>query len=115
MGDSLHILQHALGLDRYGQGSAYRRHFVTGPGSVDFDACIALVDAGLMTRTTASPLSGGDDVFLVTDAGRQHVQDTSPKPPPQTREQKRYTRYLEADCGLSFGEWLRRGPVVIHG
>ena len=34
---------------------------------------------------------------------------------PMTRSQKRYREYLDSDCGLSFGEWLRfrsRAPVV---
>ena len=37
MDSKLHILQHSLGLDKYGDGNQYRNHFVTGPGSTDFD------------------------------------------------------------------------------
>lgn len=61
----LHILQHGLGLNAYGQGGPYRNHFVTGPGSADHDHCLALVSAGLMTRREGSALTGGDDLFTV--------------------------------------------------
>lgn len=106
---TLHILQHALGLDQHGQGTSNRNHFVTGPDSVDFDACTALVDAGLMTRRPDNALTGGDDLFTVTDAGRQHVRATSPKPPKLTRGQRRWRAYCAADSSLTFGQWLRRG------
>jgi len=63
------ILRHALGLKADGSGRAYRRHFVTGPGSDDFDDCEALVATGAMTKRPGSPLSGGDPTYFVTDAG----------------------------------------------
>lgn len=66
----LGILRHSLGLKADGSGQPYRNHFVTGPGSDDYDACMALVDAGHMTRRAGNALSGGDDIFYVTDAGR---------------------------------------------
>lgn len=62
------ILRHALGL---GRGSReYRNHFVTGPGSTDYLHCEALVAAGMMAKRSGNPLSGGDDIYSVTDAGR---------------------------------------------
>lgn len=105
----LHILQHALGLDRYGQGESYRNHFVTGRGSIDFDPCMALADAGLMTRTPGNAITGGDDLFRVTPRGVDYVALNSPAPPPApklTRSQKRYQEWLNADPGYSFAEWL---------
>lgn len=103
----LHVLQHALGVDRYGQGEQYRNHFVTGKGSADFDACMALVDAGLMTRTPGNPVTGEDDLFRVTPKGVDFVALQSPAPPPKlTRSQRRYQEWLDADCGYSFAEWL---------
>ena len=63
------ILRHALGLKPNGSGEPYRRHFVTGPGSDDYDDCEALVAAGLMVKRPGSELSGGDPTFLVTAAG----------------------------------------------
>lgn len=62
------IMRHALGLNR---GSRkYRNHFVTGPGSTDYPHCEELVAAGLMTKRAGNVLSGGDDIYSVTDAGR---------------------------------------------
>jgi hypothetical protein len=63
------ILRHALGLGR--SDREYRNHFVTGPGSTDYPHCEALVAEGLMTRREGHPLSGGDPIFCVTEAGRE--------------------------------------------
>lgn len=110
----LHILQHALGVDQYGQGEQYRDHFVTGEGSVDHSHCMEAVERGLMTRRLGSPLTGGDDLFLVTEAGRQWMTQNSPPAPPApklTRSQRRYRNWIDsgaADCGVSFGEFIRR-------
>jgi hypothetical protein len=62
------ILQHSLGLT-YG-GAMYRNHFCTNEGTIDYPGCIALVNAGYMTRRKGSQITGGDDVFYVTDAGK---------------------------------------------
>ncbi len=62
------VMRNALGLNR---GSReYRNHFVTGPGSTNYPHCEALVAAGMMTKRAGNPLSGGDDIYSVTDAGR---------------------------------------------
>lgn len=107
----LHILQHSLGLDQHGRGRMYRNHFVTGEGSTEWPFCIEAVDRGLMVRRPGNVLSGGDDVFIVTDAGKRFVQAESPPPPPLpklTRSQNRYHQWLEADWFAgSFGEWLK--------
>jgi hypothetical protein len=105
---ALHILQHALGVDQYGRGKRYRNHFVTGNGTVDFPHCMALVDAGLMTRRPGTAISGWDDVFTVTAAGISAMYEQQiPAPPKLTRSQQRYQEYIDADCGETFGEWLR--------
>lgn len=62
------IMKHALGAGRGAPG--WRNHFVTGPGSDDYADCEALVAAGLMTKRSGGPLSGGDPVYRVTDAGQ---------------------------------------------
>ena len=62
------ILRHALGFGRRTR-PGWRNHFVTGPGSDDYADCEALVAAGLMTKRSGGPLSGGDPVYRVTDAG----------------------------------------------
>ena len=112
MNSKLHILQHSLGLDQYGDGNQYRNHFVTGEGSTDFEDCRALVADGLMTERSGNALSGGCSVFHVTPKGVDFVALNSPKRPPEpklTRSQKRYREFLSADCGLSFREWLGVG------
>lgn len=106
----LHILQHSLGVDGFGQGRQYRNHFVTGEGSDDFPHCMALVERGLMTHREGNALTGGDDLFCVTDAGKAFVAEHSPKPPRLTRSQKRYRDYLKADSGGSFAEWIGASP-----
>lgn len=101
------ILQHALGLRQHGD-RAYRNHYVTGPGSADFDSCRELVNAGLMIDRGTGELFGGGRCFTVTAAGREIAHTSLPKPRKQSRSQRRYQRFLEAESGLSFGEWLRR-------
>lgn len=107
MSKELHILQHSLGVDQYGQGEQYRNHFCTGEGTVDYPTCMALVERGLMTRRDGSYLTGGDYLFMVTEAGRQFVADNSPAPPKTTRAQRRYRAYLNSDTSLSFIDWMK--------
>lgn len=68
------ILRHALGIGDAGRGREYRNHFVTGPGSDDYPHCEALVAAGLMTRFPPNAMTGGNDCFVVTAAGRAAAQ-----------------------------------------
>ncbi len=63
------IMKHALGVGR-GNKTGWRNHFVTGPGSDDYADCEALVEAGMMMKRNGGPLSGGDPVYRVTDAGQ---------------------------------------------
>ena len=103
----LHILQHSLGVDQYGQGRKYRNHYCG-----DGDQCRKLVAMGHMREHRASELSGGDPVFTVTPAGIDAVALESPAPPvpPKlTRSQRRYREFLRADYSGSFGEWLGVG------
>jgi hypothetical protein len=65
----IEILQHALGIRKVGD-KPFRNHFVTGPGSTDYDACEALVSEGLMTKRAGNALTGGDPCYHVTEAGR---------------------------------------------
>jgi len=112
MKERLHVLQHSLGLNLYGQGARHRNHFVTSEGATDWPVCVAAVADGLMTQTKGNAITGGGDVFRVTPAGMVWVQEHSPKAPVLTRAQRVYLAYLRADCSLTFGEWLKAGRSV---
>lgn len=103
--DLLHILQHSLGLDKYGQGEVYRNHFCA--GGVDLPLCRELADMEYMREYTATEISGGDPTFTVTIKGAIACVRESPAPPKLTRSQKRYRQFLRADTGRPFGEWLK--------
>jgi len=103
--DQLHILQHSLGVDKYGQGPMYCNHFCA--GADDEPICRELVAAGYMRvfAPNASPLPYYN--CSVTEEGKRAMLAESPKPPKLTRAQKRYREFLRAGSGLSFGEWLK--------
>ena len=101
--EQLQILQHSLGVDQYGQGQMYRNHFCA--GGKDEQVCRELVEAGYMETFTRSYLPYYN--CRVTEAGKAAMFEQSPKPPKLTRSQERYRRYLRADSGLKFIEWLR--------
>ena len=101
--NQLGILQHSLGVDQYGRGQQFRNHYVGGE-----EDCRPFVALGYMVEYPASELTGGDPLFCVTDSGKRAMLAGSPIPPKLTRSQKRYRRFLDADTGESFGEWLRR-------
>lgn len=107
----LHILQHSLGLNQYGEGNQYRNHFATGPGSKDFDDCVSLVGAGLMEDYGTRSFTGDMHCFVVTPAGINYVTQNSPKRPPAqkvSRSKARYRRFLEyGDMFDSFLEFCR--------
>lgn len=98
--EQLHILQHSLGVDQYGQhpkshkphdegdgrGPYYRNHFVTGELSNDYPLCQSLCDMGLMRMARRRPtfLAGDMDCFYVTLEGMSAMREHSPKPPANT-------------------------------
>lgn len=100
----LDVLQHSLGVDKYGRGEMYRNHFCA--GGDDEPTCRELVALGLMQqhRTTETfPYFN----CSVTEEGKRVVREESPKPPKLTRSQKRYRDWQDADGGQRFGDWLR--------
>lgn len=103
----LQILRHAFGVGDGGLEHRYRNHFVTGEGGADHQHCMVLVARGYMVHRAGNPITGGDDLFMVTDAGREAVQEYSPPPPKLTRSQLRYQQFLRYDGGVTFGEYLR--------
>ena len=103
----LQILQHALGLDQYGQGSMCRNHFCA--GGKDEQVCRDLVDAGLMVQVQTTSVFPYYNC-RVTAKGIDYVALNSPAPPKLTRSQERYRKFLNADCDMKFGEWLKAQP-----
>jgi len=101
--NELHILQHSLGVDQYGQGQMYRNHFCAGED--DEPACRALVAKGFMKQHATTAMLPYFNCN-VTDEGKRVMKERSPKAPILTRSQKRYREFLDADSGVSFREWL---------
>jgi hypothetical protein len=92
------VMRHALGLGRASR--EYRNHFVTGPGTTDYPHCEALVAAGLMRRREGNPLSGGDPIYSVTDAGRAALRCAEDA---QRRAVRRAVRPVRTSAGLCLG------------
>ena len=42
----------------------------------------------------------------VTEAGIKAMREESPAPPKLSRSQIRYREFLDADCGMTFKEWM---------
>ncbi|MDG9858438.1 hypothetical protein N7403_31700 [Pseudomonas nitroreducens] len=100
----LHILQHSLGLDEYGQGRQYRNHYVA--GGDDVRLCRELVALGYMSERAASALSGGDPWFSVTPVGIVAVAKFSPPAPPPPKRTN-FDAYLdECECYDGFAHFL---------
>lgn len=106
--EQLQILQHALGVNKYGRyderpGCDRRNHFCA--GGDDEVICRELVAMGLMRTFERSYLSYYN--CLVTDEGKKVMRKQSPKPPKLSRGQKRYRQFLRCNLGISFREWLK--------
>lgn len=107
----LEMMQHALGLDRYGQPpegyrgcsddefpKCYRNCYVTGSSSPDGQECEAMVAAGWMAKPSRQPsFIGGMTNYFVTQAGYDAVKLLSPAPPKLTRARQRYRDFLNSD------------------
>ena len=100
----LHVLQHALGLDQYGRGTAYRNHFCA--GGKDETTCRDLVALGYMKQHPTTELYPYFNCS-VTEAGREAVRRESPQPPKISSGQRRYQEWLNAESGQPFGAWLK--------
>ncbi len=113
--EHLHILQHSLGCDEHGQTTHrlrdeddgcfgyYRNRYVADPNP-DLEA---LCRAGWMEDRGAHEIADGMHYYRVTKAGLAEMLFHSPKPPALTAGQRRYREYLDADCGMSFIEYLK--------
>lgn len=100
----LEILQHSLGVDKYGRGSMYRNHFCA--SGDDEDVCRSLVALGLMQQHATTEMFPYFNCS-VTELGKTVVRECSLKLPPRTRSGKRYDEWLDADCGMKFAEWIK--------
>lgn len=103
----LEILQHALGVDKYGIPPRYsegRNHFCAGVG--DEPTCRELVALGYMVEMEPRKWLPYFNV-RVTDAGKVAMREASPKPPKLSRSQQRYREFLNADSDMSFFEWMK--------
>lgn len=105
----LHILQHSLGVDKYGQGEQYRNHFVTGRGSKDWDDCLRLCVTGMMKHRKNPIPASGDFTFQVTEQGKLRMATESPPAPKNSKGRRRYREWLKIGdmTGLTFIEWLQ--------
>lgn len=101
------ILHHALGISAE-QRKPYRNHYVTGDGCSNMQQIQRLCAAGLMVKAICPGfLSNSDQLFLVTEEGRNEAMRTLPNQPTLTRSQKRYRRYLQYGSDESFIDWMR--------
>jgi hypothetical protein len=108
--EMLSVIQHSLGVDKFGQGDQYRDHFVTGEGSTDWPICMEATGLGFMKRHASPAHFGGNDFFIVTDAGRVWMAENSPPAPKLTRGQRRYREWLNISdvYDISFIDYCRR-------
>ena len=60
--------RHALGLPNK-QRKSYRNHFVAGEGHSDYPDWLQMVEKGNATYRKGNEISGGDDVFWLTEIG----------------------------------------------
>jgi hypothetical protein len=112
----LEILQHALGVDEYGRTpkgfTPYtRNHFCAGEG--DEPDCRELVALGFMVehaKTEWLPYFN----CSVTDMGKKAMHAASPSAPKLTRSQKRYRAFLDADCDMTFFEYMKLNREAAH-
>jgi hypothetical protein len=109
---AVRVLLHTLGLrPELGKLTPYRNHYVAGPGHHSAAELAQLVDLGLMEiRRTPRLMPAGDSIYAATEAGKAFaVAFAGEHAPKLTRSQLRYRRWLECDCDLCFGDWLRKG------
>lgn len=105
----LHILQHALGADKYGQWPKghdwYYRDYYIGQD----DVADELVVQGFMNKYPGNAATGGDDCYRVTGNGIVAMRQNSPKPPVLSKAKRRYERFLSwSDAtGGSFRDFLK--------
>lgn len=112
--EQLHILQHSLGRDKYGQADktysgpdyplgSYRNRYICDPN----DDVTALVAAGYMKDHGPQGDMSGMHFYAVTEAGFRAMICASPQAPKLTRGQRMYRDFLSFDGSMKFGEYLK--------
>lgn len=99
----IHILRHSLGLDEKGHGKEYRNYYCTGLGCDGYLEIVKLESLGFMQL---GKIDGDNRFYYVTHSGKDEARKGIVYPK-LTRSQKRYRDFLDADCGISFFEWLK--------
>ena len=66
----IELARHALGLPNR-RRQTYRNHFVTGEGAEDHARWTEMAASGWAVRRKGGPLTGGDDLFMLTRTGAQ--------------------------------------------
>lgn len=66
----LATLRSALGMQARGYLPS-QRHIAVSPWSPEYEDCVALVAAGMMSKFQSSDSSSASELFLVTPAGRE--------------------------------------------
>lgn len=105
--EQIDLLQHSLGIDEDCRQPC-RNLFVAGPGHHDQTDLQQLVALGLMVQSpTPGFLDPTDEVFRVTEAGRELALRELPEPTPPAKKHE-YRQYQDADgaTGDSFAEHL---------
>ena len=101
----LEILEHALGVNQYGQGPMYRNDYCA--GGDDVEVCKELIAMGYMIQHKTTDWLPYFNCS-VTREGKKAVIEESPKPPKKTRSQLRMEEYRSfSDCyDCTFREFL---------
>lgn len=97
----LHILQHSLGVNQYGQGEMYRNRFCA--GGKDIEKCQELTKLGYMVER--NPVFN-DPWWSVTESGIQAVLLRSPKPEPKGKRWKCLAPWRDPKSPQSDGHWF---------
>ena len=99
--EQLHILQHSLGVDQYGQGEMYRNRFRA--GGKDVAKCQELTKLGYMVER---PPVFNDPWWSVTEEGIKAVLEQSPKPQPKGKRWKCLAPWRDPKSSESDGYWF---------
>ncbi|MCK9154484.1 MAG: hypothetical protein M0P12_00070 [Paludibacteraceae bacterium] len=105
--NELKILRHSLGTDWEGNLTWHRNFY--DPAGEDISICESLLAKGYMTKEKTPTAFIGNNLFYVTEKGKQFVRENEPVKKVLTRSQERYRKFIRENSCLDFGEWLKKG------